>query len=183
MSLRKLYQTVEDRSNPDFIESHGPFKCKHDRAWLGPGYYFWDTLVDNAHWWGKKAYGERYVVSEYTCDYIPEKCLDLHGDLEQLEKFREIVKLLRDRGLVKEETTVNWIIRYLELDTEFDAIRVSGDYTKANTSTMTLSFVSRGKQVLNMSPAVQICLFRKNSLNLKKGRIIFPTEYVMGYSI
>ena len=40
---RIIYQTVEDRGNPDYVEQHGPFICTNKNAWLGEGYYFWDT--------------------------------------------------------------------------------------------------------------------------------------------
>lgn len=33
-----LYQTVEDRDNPDNIEAEGPFKCTRKDAWLGEYY-------------------------------------------------------------------------------------------------------------------------------------------------
>ena len=39
------YHTVEDRDNPDEIEADGPFKCTRGDAWLGPGYYFWDSKI------------------------------------------------------------------------------------------------------------------------------------------
>lgn len=37
---RIIYQTVEDRENPDYVEQHGPFICTNKNAWLGEGYYF-----------------------------------------------------------------------------------------------------------------------------------------------
>lgn len=45
---RILYQTVEDRNNPDDVEQHGPFLCTNKMAWLGHGYYFWDTFINLA---------------------------------------------------------------------------------------------------------------------------------------
>ena len=51
-----LYQTLEDRSNIDYVEENGPFICRRNSAWLGIGYYYWDTFVDNAHLWGEKIY-------------------------------------------------------------------------------------------------------------------------------
>lgn len=36
---KELYQTVEDRDNPDYVLENGPFKCISN-AWLGDGYYF-----------------------------------------------------------------------------------------------------------------------------------------------
>jgi len=55
---RKIYQTLEDRNNPDVVENQGPFLCNRKDVWLGIGYYFWDSFIENAHWWGKE--GARY---------------------------------------------------------------------------------------------------------------------------
>lgn len=56
MNDKTLYQTVEDRNNPSEIETEGPFLCVRNNAWLGRGYYFWDTFVELAHWWGNTIY-------------------------------------------------------------------------------------------------------------------------------
>ena len=68
MKLRKAYQTLENRNNPDKIEEQGPFLCSHKNAWLGKGYYFWDSFIENAHWWGQKGarYKNGYVICEST---------------------------------------------------------------------------------------------------------------------
>ena len=55
MGVKKIFQTLEDRNNPDEVESQGPFICTNN-PWLGKGYYFWDTFLDLAHWWGTKAF-------------------------------------------------------------------------------------------------------------------------------
>jgi len=36
-----IYQTLEDRGNPDEIERNGPFSCNWNNSWLGTGCYFW----------------------------------------------------------------------------------------------------------------------------------------------
>ena len=46
MKLRKAYQTLENRNNPDQIEEQGPFLCNRKSAWLGEGYYFWDSFIE-----------------------------------------------------------------------------------------------------------------------------------------
>ena len=48
MGVKKIFQTLEDRNNPDEVESQGPFICTNN-PWLGKGYYFWDTFLDLAH--------------------------------------------------------------------------------------------------------------------------------------
>ena len=49
-----LYQTVDDRRNIKYVLENAPFKCTRNDAWLGEGYYFWDTFINFAHWWGEK---------------------------------------------------------------------------------------------------------------------------------
>ena len=65
-----IYQTLEDRQNYDDVEKHGPyFCCARDangtpksgvkEPWLGEGYYFWDTRIADAQWWGNTIYFKR----------------------------------------------------------------------------------------------------------------------------
>lgn len=52
--LSPIFQTLEDRDNPDKVEQHGPYQSEMSH-WLGKGYYFWDRNITRAHWWGRKA--------------------------------------------------------------------------------------------------------------------------------
>ena len=61
---RIIYQTVEDRGNPDYVEQHGPFICTNKNAWLGEGYYFWDTIIELAHWWGNLCYKDSRIYNQ-----------------------------------------------------------------------------------------------------------------------
>lgn len=183
-----LYQTVEDRNNPDYIEDNAPFKCDKKSAWLGIGYYFWDTFLDNAHWWGETVYGKNeYVISEYFYNYSHEQCFDLHGNMEHIQYFHEIVKFLEEEKLLNDKTTVPWIIEYIKRSTDFlnkyEAIRVYGHYSKSSTITLKIYFSTKDRknQFLELNPAVQLCLFNKTSLNFSRGKIIFPTKYISDY--
>ena len=61
MKSANIYQTLEDRDNYEYVKKHGPLFC-HERysngnlkkgikePWLGPGYYFWDTRIEDAQW-------------------------------------------------------------------------------------------------------------------------------------
>ena len=62
-----IYQTLEDRQNYEDVEEHGPYFCYARYAngnpksgvkepWLGEGYYFWDTRIADARWWGDTVY-------------------------------------------------------------------------------------------------------------------------------
>ena len=35
-----LYQTLEDKSNDNYVRENGPFCCERGDAWLGKGYYY-----------------------------------------------------------------------------------------------------------------------------------------------
>lgn len=182
-----LYQTVEDRDNPEHIELNAPFICDRTDAWLGEGYYFWDTLIDNAHWWGKTVYKQKgHVVLKFICDSINERCFDLHGNLEHLKYFNEIADFLKKEELVNKHTTVEWMIEYLkqkaDLDKRYDGIRVYGHYSRSGHKTVKMFFKKdpRSIQYLELTPPVQLCLFRKDSFNLQPGVIVYPSHYVSG---
>ena len=100
--LNDLYQTLEDKSNVDYVEENGPFICERRDAWLGRGYYYWDTFVDNAHLWGKKIYNSNnkdYMICLSKVEFSNENVYDLDCpstllEFQILEKktFREIPK-------------------------------------------------------------------------------------------
>ena len=182
-----LYQTVEDRDNPEQIKSKAPFLCDRTDAWLGEGYYFWDTLIENAHWWGETVYKQKgHVVLKFLCDSINEKCFDLHGNLEHLNNFNEISDALEKEGLINKSTTVAWVIQYLklnaDLDKRYDGIRVYGHNSKSRHKTIKMLFRQgrNSNQYLELAPPVQLCLFRKDSFNLQSGVIVYPSHYVSG---
>lgn len=186
-ALMILYQTVEDRDNPEHIKSNAPFLCDRKDAWLGEGYYFWDTLIENAHWWGETVYKQNgYVILKFLCDSINERCFDLHGNLEHLKHFNEVADFLKKEGLVNKSTTVAWMIQYLkqkaDLDKRYDGIRVYGHYSKSRHKTIKMFFRQQpnSKQYLELAPPVQLCLFRNDSFNLQSGIIVYPSHYVSG---
>jgi hypothetical protein len=179
-----LFQTVEDRDNADYIESNAPFICNATNAWLGKGYYFWDTLIQNAHWWGNVRYGENYVIMEYNCDsFLEGKCFDLYGNMEHLKHFNEIIDYLNSQNLSTKTATVAKVIEYLKDKTDltsiYDSVRAYGHFSKSVKNF--IPFEECKKYYLERLPAVQICLFHKKSLNLGVGRIVYPNHYNTNY--
>lgn len=179
-----LYQTVEDRDNPKCIQTKAPFLCSRGDAWIGEGYYFWDTFLSNAHWWGETVYQKNnYVIVKFEAERS-EKILDLHGNPEQILDFKEITDELKRQSLLDENSTVSMVIEFLKKHTKFlnqyEAIRVHGTYSKGykKIKKMFFSKLNIKKQFLDLSPAIQICLFKKTSLNLSKGKIIHPIVYL-----
>jgi len=185
--LNTLYQTLEDRNNPDYIEDNGPFICRRVTAWLGDGYYFWDSLIELAHKWGGETYkkmGKGYIVCSAKIDGW-EKCYDLLGDLEKVKEFRDISTLLLEQNIFSHsELLVANVLTYMRENGLFpyEAIRVhpiNSFNFAGQTQQSHLPFVKKHKAYLDMIPAVQVCLLKPNGLGLNDFKIVFPDDYVI----
>lgn len=185
--FRKAYQTLEDR-DIQLVEIHGPFRCCHDKAWLGSGYYFWDSFLNNAHWWGREGarYSRGYVICESTFELDENKCFNLVDNPDHLHAFNLTKIILMEQKLyIEGETTVARVIEYLKRFAEFnyEAIRAYGINSvgfRSEFSNRTIFIHKEAKysnQYLDSSPAIQINFFEKNSLNRKGFKIIYPPKY------
>lgn len=185
-----LYQTVEDRGNPEYINKNAPFECIREDAWLGSGYYFWDTFIDNAHWWGDQGYhGRDYVISKYTCTFNHDRCFDLVGNMEHLAELKSYADLIKSQNLPMPvgRITVSYVIEFLKNKTDFStkygAIRAKGEKSKNYNITVKKFFSLTGHQYLDLSPPVQLCLFKEDTFNLNKGEIVHPSKYFKDITI
>ncbi len=180
---KSLYQTLEDRGNPEEIRNNAPFLCRRKTAWLGKGYYFWDTFIKNAHWWGRTSYREHnYVICRVSCDFDNKRCLDLVGNTSHMLDFEKVFKILKEHGMVTKETTVARVLEFLKQKTDFsyEAIRVLGINSisdKNNKDTYRLKFRESHRQYLDYKPPIQICVFQRKGLNLRNATIEYPDEY------
>lgn len=182
-----VYQTLEDRDNLDKIEQEGPFLCVRSDAWLGMGYYFWESFIENAKWWGEKNHLEKgYVITQahYTND--EDKCFNLIDNPEHLRSFNEVIELLRKDGLyIPTKTTVSRIIMFLRSIDKFpyNATRAKGENCKSPSSKFSITTIFNQKFpaiYLDSLPAIQVCFYRKGEpLNLSKYKIVFPEKYVL----
>lgn len=179
MKIKNLYQTVEDRTNPNYIKENAPFPCNKENAWLGNGYYFWDTFIENAHWWGKVGYKSNYVICRYECTFEKLNCFDLVGNTEQMLDFSNCIDFLKDKNLIDHKTTVARILEYLKEISEFnyDSIRVYGIASKSKKEDFRLKFNLSNPAYLAYKPTIQICLYHKDTIKLSKGIIEYPDEY------
>jgi hypothetical protein len=194
MSTRKAYQTLEDRDIHK-VETDGPFPCNFKTAWLGRGYYFWDSFIDNAHWWGTDVacYKNGYIICESTYVLDETKCFNLVDNPDHLNNFNSTRKILTEQGLyIQGETTVARIIEHIKNVLKiftYEAIRVYGVNSinfNSQYSNRTILVYKEGKisyQYLDSTPAIQICFFNKSSLNRKGFKIIHPAEYSEDYLV
>lgn len=183
MEVKKLYQTIEDTGDYEKILQDGPFPCTIDGAWLGEGYYFWDTLERNAHWWGQVHYvrfGRSFLITSGNCDFEQEKCLDLHNDLVQLIDIEKVYYRILDETEEKEIVTVSRVIEYLKKSDKFPyhCIRASGIFVKTEKKNRSkYPFVipfekNKDRKLLDLCPPVQICIIDKKLMNFRDYEII-----------
>jgi len=195
MQKRKAYQTLEDKGNYDYVEANGPFPCNRKNAWLGSGFYFWESFIENAHWWGVEGseYNNVYIICESFFDLDEERCFNLIDNPDHLYKFNNTKKYLKKEGLyVDNKTTVARVIEYIKEIVKvfnYEAVRVYGVNSvgfNSPYSNRTIFVYKENKktlQYLDSTPAIQICFYKKNSLNLNGFKIIYPPEYSEDYLV
>ena len=89
---------------------------------------------------------------------------------------------------MKTPKSSGWIIEYLKTNTKgfnYQAVRAYGLKSKNIHSVFNLSlyFEDNRPQYLDLKPAIQICFYKKDSLNLRNYQIVYPDEYIEGYVI
>jgi hypothetical protein len=184
MDVKTIFQTIEDRGNPEYIENTGPFECLDKNAWLGKGYYFWDTFIENAHWWGgKNRSRDGYVICRATFDFNKENCYDLHGSPETQLEFQEILMFFTQKKLLKKDSKVVEIITFLKHKKIFNypSIRVSSQ--KFNDKKFKIKFNERNPSRLELKPLIQICIYNLGKVNFNSYEIIFPDQYCSDYLV
>lgn len=177
-----LYQTIEDRNNPEEVENKGPFPTRNKSAWLGYGHYFWDTHIKLAHQWGKTVYPDNYVICKAFAN-IDDTCWDLHGNGMHLVHFKEICDEIVGKKIARmDKLTVARVIEYLKKKNAFiyTAIRANAvnSFTKGFKQ-VKIRFKSDGTAYMELYPLVQICIIEKKGLSLRNYHIVYPTSYAL----
>lgn len=171
MYMVNIYQTLEDRGNYEEVESHGPYFCSlYDKSgkqksgtkepWLGEGFYFWDTRIKDARWWGDTVYSWKgYIICQTSYDQHSPLLYDMVGSLDMLNDFDECARHIKERRKLK---TVSFpvVLEYLKRKEDFNykAIRVWPDPITKTQNNIGVYFPGN-KTVLNMIEKVQICFF------------------------
>lgn len=184
MARKIIYQTLQDWDNAPMVRQEAPFICTSEDAWLGNGYYFWDTFEKIAHWWGKSQHNDQYIICRGECDFKRQYCLDLHGEPEDMALFMSIADVMESEGLLDDKTTVCEVLMYMYYLGIFDyqAVRVVGVHS-VNPKRWTdysyrLIFDPETKHFIELLPAIQICFYEKSCMELKGFDIIYPEKYV-----
>lgn len=170
------YHTLEDRNNAEEIQLRGPKKCLRSNAWLGEGYYFWDSLVKWAHDWGWKGYKGKYMIFRGEI-VIDQNTFDLYGNVVQQEAFWALYEELKGRKVIPEqELTVGKILAYMIKNGLFPYHTIrAGDIPEQENK---VSFGGRRGEFLQLGNRVQICLLEQETLNLQSFSVIYPEHYI-----
>ena len=177
MICRTLYQTVENRGNLDEVEKYAPFECTRDDAWLGNGFYFWDTFIDLAHSWGQTSYSGNYYICETTAEFDEEDELDLYGNTDNILKIRELTLKLQD-AYKNKNITFRFVVNLIRKRTGFNykVIRIASQDTFLQLKRFNLLINKGRKPYINLCPAIQCCVIDKSILKLPV-KIVYTNGY------
>ncbi len=183
MDTYDLYQTIENRDNADEVERDGPYICRRDSAWLGVGYYYWETNISLAHQWGEKVYNSNYFICQSKVKWENGTLYDL-CDTRVLKSFKEYAQQL-ERTYPQKRVTVPFILMHMRKMRSFQykAVRVYGEHSFNNNQK--IFFKGRGNRgpYINPCPEVQVCVIDKSVIGLENYHIIYPEMYVDGYLV
>ena len=172
MEKTTIYQTLEDRDNDEEVQEHGPYWCDLYEAdgkkkegikepWLGAGYYFWDTLIEDAHWWGRTIYPKKgYIVCQSQYDSHSPHLFDLVGNVSHYREFVDCVAVMKSNGKGQKRSFPE-VLAYLKQHADFR-------YKAVRARPHPLKFVSAniyfpgGQMELEKLDKVQICFFDKS---------------------
>lgn len=194
-----IFQTLEDRGNTEELEKSGPCFCDVcddngqlkrgvKEPWLGAGYYFWDTRIEDAHWWGKEVYHKQlkgYVIGKTTYDAHSDALFDMLGKLSHFDEFIKVAKLLAGQHGEK-RISFPKVITYLQKNphfaTRYKAIRVCPISEHFRKSCVYFPHsATRTPLTMGIIDKVQICFFDR-SLLTEPFRIVEHKPYTRGFT-
>lgn len=160
-----LYQTISNKNRHD-LEKIAPFKCTRSDAWLGEGYYFWDTFIELAHQWGRCAYETDYIICRTSTTCPDEDFLDLVGNTTQIKDLKDIV--LNLEKLYAKKLTIPFVVNYLRNIPSFPykAIRIQSQETFFYLAHYNRFFKDKKNAYFSLCPSIQCCIIDKSILKL-----------------
>ena len=175
------YQTLENRDNIDEIETDGPYICSRKDAWLGSGYYFWDSNIAWAISWGKNSYEKfqkEYVIGRCQLD-LSQYCFDLFGNVAHQIDLKEVIEVMKRSGKIRSghRLIMPNIIEFLKVNGLFPyrSIRI-GD----TPSSMHVHFSGQEtkREYMLVNQRVQICVIERKGVILHPFDVIYPEKYL-----
>ncbi len=186
-----LYQTLEDCDNVDSVEANGPFLGNVRNRWLGRGYYYWDTFINSAHFWGRVSYlnvGKRYIIAQSEVSIPPEKVLNLL-EPSDLTKFAAWIDEYA-KTFPKSEVTIEKVLTHAEniVGKDFPYVAIRAEFRNCvNIPDYQDRIYPNGKAYLDLKPPIQICIKDRRVIGKDNFKVVYPECYMdntfMSYSI
>ena len=186
-----LYQTLEDCDNVDYVEANGPFPGDKRDRWLGKGYYYWDTFINSAHFWGRVSYlneGKNYIIAQSEVVLPPDQVLNLMepSDIMKFSTWRDEYA----KTFPKSKVTIEKVLTHIEniMGSDFPYIAIKAEFRDCiNLRDYQDRIFPNGKAYLDLKPPIQICIKDKKVIGRDNFKVIFPECYVdhsfMAYNI
>ncbi|MBM1106044.1 hypothetical protein JQC67_07845 [Aurantibacter crassamenti] len=181
----KIYHTVDDQGDPDYIENNVPFKSNSENCWAGVGYYFWENYIEHAHWWGKTHYKDNYVICGCTINIEERNCFDIYGNtahLEYLEKLRDKLTLVVKKSTITLESIIEYASRHNLFPYTIVRMAEGNKSNLPQDSTNLLKIKNtRNPSFLVLKPKLVLFMRDPAKWDLSNLKIEFPDKYVEGY--
>lgn len=159
-------------------------KCVED-AWLGEGYYFWESFIENARLWGESHYikkGKAFQILKSQYDSCSENCLDLVDNVEQIREFDSACKEVEATASEKVEfffTRLLLLKKYAaNYFSKFFCIRI---LPMGGMAVERLRFSEKNSAIYTPYPPIQVCFWEKPPQIIscvERKRPPFRTSYV-----
>lgn len=167
------YQTLEDRDNIDEIETEGPFPCNRADAWLGQGYYFWDTNMKWAVIWGEQSYaskGKAYVIGRCQL-LLDETCFDLVGNVQHQLDLTACIETLLKSGRIQEgqRLILPILLEFMKQNNIFDYASIRCYDTPPDIRQ--LHFGEHRMEHMIINQRVQVCVIDRKAVLLPPFRV------------
>lgn len=168
---KTLYHTIRKDRIVAASVKNAPYRCVYN-AWLGEGYYFWDSFIELAKWWGEVHYRGNYVVTETTANFGDDAVFDLVGNTDHIKVFAQYAEILENK--LNCEVMAAQILEHMKkhtslLDT-FKAVRADGRLSLKKSPENApyikhIRFSYDHPQYLDILPPIQYCVFEKTDVN------------------
>lgn len=176
------YQTLEDKDNIDHVETSGPFKCTRPDAWLGHGYYFWDTNLDWAIEWGVNAFKKKnkeFIIGKCVVD-ITNNCFDLVGSVAHQIDLIDVLETLKESGKLKHyhRRILPNIIQYMKDKQIFGYKSIRAADVTSKVIRLHFSQKAERQEYMMINQRVQICVIEKKDVILPPFTVVYPEMYL-----
>lgn len=176
-----LYQTLEDRDNVDYVEANGPFQCDIKDRWLGKGYYYWDTFINSAHFWGYvsyRKYNKDYIIAKSVVTLHPDRTLNLI-ESDDLQKFTSWINEY-ELTYPEKEVTIERVITHIQnvMGKTFPYTAIKALFIDSiNRAEYQDRIYPNGKAYLDLQPPIQVCIINKSIIGQDNFKVVYPVNY------